>query len=111
MSERRYPRRPGRPAGPAEDRGQRPYDPRRWTARRQEIISAIHRNREALERGHLMLCELAVMLGTSPSYLSIVKNSPWGQRRLRALAAAERHEGNHSLKDKGCCGVADERAE
>ena len=62
-------------------------------AMRQEIISAIHRNREALERGHLMLCELAVMLGTSPGYLSIVKNSPWGQRRLRALAAMESRDG------------------
>ena len=43
----------------------------------------------ALERGDLKLCELAEMLGTSPSYLSIVKNSPWGQRRLRILAMAE----------------------
>ena len=90
----RHPNRPGRPPGPTEDRGERPYDPRRSTARRQKIIWAVYRYRKALERGDLRLCDLAAMLGTSPSYLSIVKNSPWGQRRLRALAAAERQNGN-----------------
>ena len=89
----RHPRRPGRPAGPTEDRGERPYDPRRWTARRQEIISVVHRNRRALERGDLTLCDLAAVISTSPSYLSIVKNSPWGQRQLHVLAMAEPGDG------------------
>ncbi len=91
MTKRHYqpPGRPGRPPGPTENRGERPYDPRRWTARRQEIILAVHRNRAALERCDLLLCDLAAMLGTSLSYLSIVKNSPWGQQRLQALAEAD----------------------
>jgi len=85
----RLPRRTGRPAGPTEGRGQRPYDPRRSTPKRQRIILALHRNRDALERGDLTLCDLAYKLGTSISYLSIVKNSPWGQRQLSLLAKHE----------------------
>ena len=84
-----HPNRPGRPAGPTEGRGEKPYDPRCSTARRQEIIRTVHRYRNALENGDLTLCDLAAMLGTSPSYLSIVKNSPWGQQRLRAYAVAD----------------------
>ena len=82
-------RRPGRPAGPTEGRGERPYDPRRSTPRRLEIIFAVHAYRAPLERGDLLLCDLAAMLGTSLSYLSVVKNSPWGQQGLRALAEAD----------------------
>ena len=80
---------PGRPAGPTEGRGERPYDPRRWTSKRQRIIQAVHYHRDALERGDLRLCDLAEMIPTSISYLSIVKNSPWGQGQLRALAEIE----------------------
>ena len=85
----RPPKRPGRPAEPMEGRGERPYDPRRWTPKRQKIILGIYRNRAALEQGDLLLCDLARELGTSLSYLSIVKNSPWGQERLRMLAEAD----------------------
>ena len=84
-----YPIRPGRPAGPTEGRGDRPYDPRRWTPKRQRIIQAVHLHRAALERGDLTLSGLAAMIDTSPSYLSIVKNSLWGQRQLHVLAVAE----------------------
>ena len=84
--------RPGRPAGPAEGRGERPYDPRRSTTKREKIIFAVHAYRAALEQGDLLLCDLAAVIGTSLSYLSIVKNSPWGQRELRALAEAEKEE-------------------
>lgn len=82
----RHPNRPGRPPGPTEDRAERSYDPGRSTARRQEIIWAVHRYRKALERGDLRICALAADRGTSLSYLSIVKNSPWGRRMLRMLA-------------------------
>ncbi len=96
MTRRRYthPNRPGRPPGPGEDRGEKPYDPRRPTPLRQLIIRTVYRNRKALERGDLTLCAIAGKLGTSPSHLSIVKNSPWGQRELRHLAALERRDDN-----------------
>jgi hypothetical protein len=96
MARRIYtrPNRPGRPPGPSEDRGEKPYDPRKSTARRQEIIRAVHRNRKALERGDITLSGIAAMLGTSPSYLSIVKNSSWGRRRLHYLEALERRDDN-----------------
>ena len=83
------PNRPGRPDGPTEDRGLRPYDPRWSTPKRRRIIQAVHEHRRELERGDLNLCDLARMIGTSGSYLSIVKNSPWGQRQLRMLALVE----------------------
>ncbi len=83
------PNRPGRPAGPTEDRGLRPYDPLWSTPKRRRIIQAVHEHRGELERGDLNLCDLARMIGTSLSYLSIVKNSPWGQRQLRMLALVE----------------------
>ena len=83
------PNRPGRPAGPTEGRGLRPYDPRWSTPKRRRIIQAVHEYRRELERGDLNLCDLARMIGTSLSYLSIVKNSPWGQRQLLMLALEE----------------------
>ena len=79
------PNRPGRPAGPTENRGLKPYDPRRWTSKRAQIIQAIFENNEALTRGDMLYSELARAIGTSPSYLSLTKNSPWGQQRLREL--------------------------
>lgn len=88
--------RPGRPAGRMEGLGERPYDPRRWTAKREKIIQGIHRNRAALERGDLLLCDLARELDTSLSYLSIVKNSLWGQRWLRKLAELDPGGGKNS---------------
>ncbi len=82
-------RRPGRPAGPTQGRGHRPYDPRRSTHKRLAIIRAIHENQEALDEGSLTLCDLAAEIGTSISYISIVKNSAWGQEQLRALGSIE----------------------
>ena len=78
-------RRPGRPAVPMESRGLRPYDPRWGTPKRWEIIHALHRHRKLLDSGELTHCDLAAKIGTSISYLSIVKNSPWGQCNLRVL--------------------------
>ena len=82
-------RRPGRPAGPPEGRGHRPYDPRWGTPRRWEIIFALHLYREELECGDLTHCELSKFLGTAISYLSITKNSIWGQEMLRRMAVLE----------------------
>ena len=81
-----YHNRPGRPAGPPEGRGQRPYDPRWGTRKRMKILSAVYTYRRELARGDIKLCEIAPMIGTSISYLSTVKNSPWGQRILRTWA-------------------------
>ena len=86
----RLPRRPGRPAVPMEGRGHRPYDPRWGTPRRWEIIFALYLYREELECGDLTHCELAECLGTAISYLSITKNSIWGQEMLRRMAVLER---------------------
>ena len=83
------PNRLGRPAGPTEGRGLRPYDPLWSTPKRRRIVQAVHAHRRELERGDLKLCDLARMIGTSVSYLSVVKNSPWGQQQLRKLALAE----------------------
>ncbi len=73
------PNRPGRPPGPTEGRGHRPYDPRRTTPKRERIICAVHSYRREIDSGDIQLCEIASLTNTSPSYLSIVKNSPWGQ--------------------------------
>lgn len=81
--------RPGRPAGPTPDRGMKSYDPVRGTAKREVIVRAIHAFRGDLENGTLLLSDLALVIGTSFSYLSLVKNSAWGQRRLAALAAED----------------------
>jgi len=83
-------RRPGRPAIPKKDRGQRPYDPRWGTPRRLELIFALHLYREELKRGDLTHCELAKHLSTSISYLSTTKNCPWGQDMLRRMVVLER---------------------
>ncbi len=83
------PKRLGRPAGPTEDRGLRPYDPRWSTPKRRLIVQAVHKHRRELDHGDLKLCDLTRMIGTSVSYLSVVKNSPWGQQQLRKLALAE----------------------
>ncbi len=79
------PRHAGRPAVPDPDRGLKAYDPRRRTSKRDQIIIAILDNREALDRGDLLYGDLARQIGTAPSYMSIVKNSPWGQRRMQQL--------------------------
>ena len=88
--------RAGRPAGPMEGRGERPYEPRRGTAKREIIIQGVHRNQRALDLVELLLCDLARELDTSNSYLSIVKNSPWGLRRLRKLQELDPIGGEHS---------------
>ncbi len=83
------PRRPGRPAVPMDGRGHRPYDPRWGTPKRWAIIFALHRYRQELDSGELTHCDLAEYLGTSISYLSITKNSVWGQRIRRQLAVVD----------------------
>lgn len=78
--------RAGRPAGPDQDRASKSYDPRRTTSTREKIVLAVFKNQHALTTGQLLLCDLAASIGTSISYLSIVKNSTWGQNRLKQLA-------------------------
>ena len=82
--------RPGRPAVRKMGLSQRPYDPRTGTPKRRAIIQAIHRHREALDRGVLTHSDLAAEIGCSLSYMSITKNSHWGQQYLRFLADKER---------------------
>ena len=99
MNTRNYsgPGRPGRPAVPMEGRGHRPYDPCWGTPKRRMIVRALYRHRKALDSGAMTHCDLARMIGTSISYLSITKNSLWGQRELGRLAwadaSADRPEG------------------
>ena len=80
------PNRPGRPAGPPEGRGHRPYDPRWGTRKRMGILRAVYQYRRVLASGDVKLSEIASLIGTSISYLSTVKNSVWGQRMLRNWA-------------------------
>ena len=87
------PNRLGRPAGPTEGRGLRPYNPLWSTPKRRRIVQAVHAHRRELEHGDLKLCDLAGMIGTSVSYLSVVKNSPWGQQQLRKLIMQESSRG------------------
>ena len=85
-----FPRpRPGRPAGPTKGRGQRHYDPKLATEKQWRIIRAVHRYRPMLNSGDMRYCELANYLGTSVSYMSIVKNSRWGQSMLQYLEILE----------------------
>ncbi len=80
------PTRTGRPAGPPEGRGHRPYDPRWGTRKRMEILRAVYQYRRELANGDIKLCEIASVIGTANSYLSNVKNCVWGQRILRNWA-------------------------
>lgn len=85
---RRTHRSVGRPKGPTPGRGHRPYDPGRPTPKRLAMLSAIYGCRRDLANDRIRLCELAEYLGTSISYLTITKNSPWGQQVLRSWAIA-----------------------
>ena len=79
---RRTHRSVGRPKGPTPGRGDRPYDPRRATPKRLGILAAVYEYRREIAHGDIRLCDLADALGTSISYLSITKNSLWGQDML-----------------------------
>ena len=86
---RRSHRYAGRPKGPPPDRGHRPYDPRGATRKRMKILAAVYKYRREIAQGEIRLCDLAAALGTSISYLSITKNSIWGQQILRSWAIAD----------------------
>ena len=79
----------GRPKGPPPGRGHRHYDPRGATPKRLEILTAVYECRREIAEGEIRLCDLAATLGTSNSYLSITKNSIWGQHTLRSWAIAD----------------------
>ena len=76
--------RPGHPAGPPPGRGHRHYDPRWATRKRMLILATVFELRRELRAGRVRHCEIAEHLGTCISYVSITKNSIWGQRILRA---------------------------
>ena len=57
---------------------------------RWKILHALHRHREELASGEMRYHDIAAEVGTSFSYLGIVKDSAWGKRRLHRLASAER---------------------
>ena len=79
----------GGPVGSMEDRGQRRHDPSVGTPMRWKILHALHRHRQELANGEMRYHDIAAEIGTSTSYLRIVKNSAWGKGRLRRLASNE----------------------
>ena len=54
-----------------------------------KILAAVYKYRREIAEGQIRLCDLAAALGTSISYLSITKNSLWGQHLLRSWAIAD----------------------
>ncbi len=49
-----------------------------------QILTTLFNYRHLLRAGRVRHCEIAEQLGTSISYVSITKNSLWGQRLLQS---------------------------